>query len=220
MKSNVLPEVGMNPLLIKKVDETRCLLMIKETLYKLSKKDRDSERVIFEMFYQRVYYTAYYIVKDRDIAQDVLQETFIKAFESIHTVRDGEKLGAWISAIATRSAIDYLRKVKRWNDIATEDDIINDILINESEYFSTLETIVEEKLIRETLLQEIDRLTPRHKEVIVLQYFSDLKYEEIAEVLNVKIDVVKTRIYRAKLKLKESIEQKPEIMQVVFNVKV
>lgn len=172
------------------------------------------------MFYQRVYYTAYYIVKDRDLAQDVLQETFIKAFENMHTVREGEKLGAWLAAIATRTAIDFLRKLKRWNDISTEDDIISDLISKNDEQLTTIETIVEEKFLGKILLQEIDGLTPEHKEVILLYYYSDMKYEEIAESLGLKIDTVKTRIYRAKLKLKESFEKKPEIMGLIIDVKV
>ncbi|MHA6259968.1 RNA polymerase sigma factor [Sporosarcina sp. CAU 1771] len=194
--------------------------MIKELLYKFSKKDSDSERVIFEMFYQRVYYTAYYIIKDRDLAQDVLQETFIKAFDNMHTVRDGEKLGAWLAAIATRTAIDYLRKLKRWNDIATEDEIIGDIISKNDDALTTLETIVEEKFIGRILLQEIDGLSAEHKEVLLLYYYADMKYEEISNALEIKIDTIKTRIYRAKLKLKESFEKKPEIMGLIIDVKV
>ncbi|MCZ2259327.1 RNA polymerase sigma factor [Sporosarcina sp. G11-34] len=71
-------------------------------------------------------------------------------------------------------------------------------------------------MIRETLIEEIDRLKQEHREVIILRLFSDLKYREFAEVLNLKIDVVKTRIFRARLILKESLRLKSEILQTVF----
>lgn len=194
--------------------------MIKGLLHKFSKKDRESERLIFEMFYQRVYSTAYYIVQDRELAQDVVQETFFKAFKQMHTVRDGEKLGAWLVAIASRTAIDYLRKMKRWNDIATEDFIIDEQLNRNYEEFSVVEMIVEEKFLKKLLLQELDELKPEYKQVLILKYLYDMPYKEIAEALDLNIATVKTRIHRARLKLKESLEKQPEWREVVSNAKI
>ncbi|MBW8350823.1 RNA polymerase sigma factor [Bacillus sp. IITD106] len=193
--------------------------MINRLVQKLLKKDRDSERVIFEMFYQRVYYTAYYIVQDRELAQDIVQETFLKAFQNMHTVKDGEKLGAWLAAIATRTAIDYLRKIKKWNDVATEDHIIDEHLSKLEDYHSTVETIVEKKFLKNILLQEIDELKPEHKQVLILAYLHDMRYEEIAEALDIKVTMVKTRIHRAKLKLREALETKPDMREMMHNAR-
>jgi len=176
--------------------------MINRLVQKLLKKDRESERIIFEMFYQRVYYTAYYIVQDRELAQDIVQETFLKAFQNMHTVKDGEKLGAWLAAIASRTAIDYVRKIKKWNDVVTEDHIIDEQLSKSDDHYSTVETIVEKKFLKNILLREIDELKPEHKQVLILAYLHDMKYEEIAEALDIKVTMVKTRIHRAKLKLR------------------
>ncbi|MBS4197940.1 RNA polymerase sigma factor [Lederbergia citri] len=194
--------------------------MINRLVQKLLKKDRDSERVIFEMFYQRVYYTAYYIVQDRELAQDIVQETFLKAFQNMHTVKDGEKLGAWLAAIASRTAIDYLRKIKKWNDVATEDHIIDEHLSKHEDYQSTVETIVEKKFLKNILLQEIDELKPEHKQVLILAYIHDMRYEEIAEALDIKVTMVKTRIHRAKLKLREALETKPDMREMIHNARV
>ena len=193
--------------------------MMNRLVQKLLKKDRDSERVIFEMFYQRVYYTAYYIVQDRELAQDIVQETFLKAFQNMHTVKDGEKLGAWLAAIATRTAIDYLRKIKKWNDVATEDHIIDEHLSKLEDYHSTVETIVEKKFLKNILLQEIDELKPEHKQVLILAYLHDMRYEEIAEALDIKVTMVKTRIHRAKLKLREALETKPDMREMMHNAR-
>lgn len=193
--------------------------MIKDVINKFGKKDSEAERVIFEMFYKRVYYTAYYIIKDRDLAQDILQETFVKAFENIHTVRDGEKLGAWLAAITTRTSIDYLRKLKRWNDVATKEEVLCSLITKDFESVTTLETIVEEKFIGEILLKEIDGLTAEHREVILLYYYADMTYEEIAVAIEIKIDTVKTRIYRAKSKLKTALEKKPAVMGLIIDAK-
>jgi len=194
--------------------------MINRLVQKLLKKDRESERIIFEMFYQRVYYTAYYIVQDRELAQDIVQETFLKAFQNIHTVKDGEKLGAWLAAIASRTAIDYVRKIKKWNDVVTEDHIIDEQLSKSDDHYSTVETIVEKKFLKNILLREIDELKPEHKQVLILAYLHDMKYEEIAEALDIKVTMVKTRIHRAKLKLREALETQPDMREMIHNAKI
>jgi len=61
------------------------------------------------------------ITNDHYLAQDVVQETFAKAFNQLHRLKDPEKTGAWLGTIATTTAIDIIRKRNRWNDVVTED---------------------------------------------------------------------------------------------------
>ena len=193
--------------------------MLKNIFQKNRPQDREAERIIFEQYYKRVYYAAYYIIKDQDLAEDIVQETFMKAFKNLHTVLDVEKMGAWLSIIATRTAIDHLRRLSKWNDFTTSDvyiDTESDTL--QSDYVSTVETGLEKAYVKELLLGEIDKLKPDHKEVLILFYHYDLSYEEIADQLDVKLSTVKTRMFRAKKKLKESIEQQPELMEVMSHV--
>ncbi|WP_342514039.1 RNA polymerase sigma factor [Sporosarcina sp. FSL K6-1522] len=172
--------------------------------------DCESYRRIFETYYERVYYAAYCVIKDPDLAQDVVQETFMKAFQHLHTVEDTEKIGAWLSTIATRTAIDHLRRMKRWSDCTMEDAFW------ERECCAlTVETIVENALLKALLMREIDKLKPNYKEILIFHYLHDLKYEEISKLLDMHIGTVKTRVSRAKTKLKELIEQQPEIIEVM-----
>ncbi|MFJ7934020.1 RNA polymerase sigma factor [Sporosarcina sp. NPDC096371] len=186
---------------------------------KSKQQNSEAERIIFEQYYKRVYYTAYQVIKDQNLAEDIAQETFMKAFKNLQTVQDVEKLGAWLSVIATRTAIDHLRRLKRWNDFTTSDVYINtEPDATQIDYVSTVETGIEKAYVKELLLKEIDKLKPDHKEVLILFYHHDLTYEEIAELLGVKLSTLKTRMFRAKKKLKESIEQQPELMEVMSNV--
>lgn len=91
-------------------------------------------------------------------------------------------------------------------------------VITHPDHISIVETGLEEAHVKKVLLQEIDKLAPNHKEVLILYYHQDLTYEEIAELLNMKIATVKTRMFRAKRKLKEAIEKQPKIMEVLLNV--
>ncbi len=177
-------------------------------------QDSSSERLIFEMFYQRVYQTAYFIVQDRHLAQDVTQETFLKAFQNLHKVEDGNKLGPWLATIATRTAIDFLRKIQRRNDTVTEDVIIDNMVHHDQ--VSSVEQITEEHLLKELLQENLAALKPEYKQVIVLKYEYDLKEKEIAEALNLSVSAVKSRLHRAKDALKRLLQQNvPDLKDVI-----
>lgn len=194
--------------------------MLKKIFQRERKITPEVEKLIFEKYYNRVYHTAYFIVKDPDLAQDILQESFMKAFRNIDRVHEIEKIGAWLATITTRTAIDHLRKMKRWNDFAVDDVLLTKELSNaEIDQISIVEIAAEKKLIKKVMWEEIDKLTPAHKEVLYLYYYEDLTYEEISFLLDVKLATVKTRVHRAKLKLKEALEQQTELMEVVLDVK-
>ncbi|MBD7985456.1 RNA polymerase sigma factor [Sporosarcina sp. Sa2YVA2] len=194
--------------------------MLKKIFHRERKITPEVEKLIFEKYYNRVYHTAYFIVKDPDLAQDILQESFMKAFRNIERVHEIEKIGAWLATITTRTAIDHLRKMKRWNDYAVDDVLLTKELLNaEIDQISVVEIAAEKKLIKKVMWEEIDKLTPAHKEVLYLYYYEDLTYEEISVLLDVKLATVKTRVHRAKLKLKEALEQQTELMEVVLDVK-
>ncbi len=193
--------------------------MIKNILRNLKQQDPNIERRIFEKYYERVYYAAYFVMKDPDLAQDVLQESFVKAFKNIHTVQDEDKLGAWLATIATRTAIDHLRKRKKWNDFTTT-DVLMDIEATDANANddSTVESSLENKMIREVLANEIEKLSPNYKEIMILHYVQQYSYEEIGQMLEMNIGTVKTRVFRAKKMLKESIEKHPELMEAIWHV--
>ncbi|RKD22998.1 hypothetical protein BEP19_12260 [Ammoniphilus oxalaticus] len=195
--------------------------MLKNLLYKFKNKrqDQQSERLIYEMFFERVYYAAYFIIQDRELAQDVAQETFLKAFRQLHTVKEADKLGAWLAAIASRTAIDQLRKLKRWNDSATEDIIIDHELSKRDFYVSEVESIIENEALKKLLLQQLDELRPDHKQVLLLRYIHDMTNAEIAEALGVNVGTVKTRLYRARLKFREVLEQRPDVKELIANAR-
>ncbi|MGG1685464.1 RNA polymerase sigma factor [Pseudalkalibacillus sp. NRS-1564] len=72
---------------------------------------------IFTKHYKRVYYTALRVLKDHGLAEDVLQETFLKAYDRLDEVQSERKLGSWLSTIAARKSIDQLRKQKKSDSV-------------------------------------------------------------------------------------------------------
>lgn len=165
-------------------------------------QDDEAFRVIFEMFYDRVYQTAYYITKDRYLAQDVLQDTFLKAFRNMKDVQDGTKTGAWLSVIATHTAIDLLRKRNRWNGIPTDDVILLNMINPSHEAVHSTELELEKSFHKEQVNRQIMKLKPDYRQVILLKYHHGLKDAEIANMLGMSVGTIKSRIHRAKIQIK------------------
>lgn len=178
-------------------------ILIKNLLQKVLKKDDESERILFEMFYNKVYKTAYLFTKDHYLAQDVVQETFEKAFKQLHRLKNPENAGAWLGSIATNTAIDLMRKKKRWNDSPTEDVYIESELSKVET--NSIDMEIERVFLIKSIRTHISNLKEEYKQVIVLRYLYEMKENEIAEALGIKTGTVKSRLHRAKLKLKEML---------------
>lgn len=166
------------------------------------RRNIDYEKIIFEMHYERVYYAAYFVLQDKYLAQDVTQETFLKAFQGMDTLKDGSKLGAWLGTIATRTAIDYLRKIKRRNDVVLED------VYNDEDHFDhempSIEDKIEFQFLEKIIQKNIQVLEPpSYREVLLLRYEYGLQDKEIAEALGISVAAAKGRLHRARKRLKE-----------------
>lgn len=173
--------------------------------FKEEQNNDHANRVIFEMFYNKIYSNIYYIVKDPYIAQDVTQETFIKAFKQIHTLKEPNKIESWLVTIATRTAIDYLRKIKSRNEITTEDVYLDKYTVSNL-YYST-EKIIEDQFLQKEVNNAVSQLKPEYKQVLLLKYSSYLKDEEIANELNMTVGAVKSRVHRAKKRLQQVLSK-------------
>lgn len=178
-------------------------LFKKRHIEKSVPSENQSERVIFEMFYQRVFNTAYFILQDRYLAQDVVQETFLKAFQNIHKVQDGSKLGSWLGTIAARTAIDVLRKEKKYRFTA-EKMAVNDSPHNYE--YSSVERTIEKRFIKNLIRQKIASLKPEYRQVIILKYEYEMQDSEIADALDLSVGAVKSRLHRARLALKHILK--------------
>ncbi|MEK4628886.1 MAG: RNA polymerase sigma factor [Solibacillus sp.] len=142
---------------------------------------------------KQLYLLAYSYVKNEQDALDVVQESIQKAWQSLHTLINIEQMKSWLYKIVVRTAIDFLRKMKR---IQVMDD-------------ETLSYLCEEKYdeYRDTDLEiALDHLPMQFKEVIILRYFEDLKIEDIAEILSIPLSTAKSRLYKALKLLKIELD--------------
>ena len=128
-------------------------------------------------------------------ANDVLQNTFIKAWTAIDTFQGDAKIGTWLSRIAINESIDFLRRNERVVSSADEDLSVANSLMADS-YFDGTET--------EALLQEaIATLPDVQHTVFQLRYFEDMKYSEISEILHTTEGALKASYHIAVKKIYE-----------------
>lgn len=144
---------------------------------------------------ERVYRKAYGMVKDPYLAQDVMQETFLKAYRHLDTVQDERRAGAWLSKIAANAAIDLMRKRKCWNGVPTDANTLAWICGAAS---GCVEEEVLCRLGAEMVHTQIDRLHPAYRDVVRMKVTHGLRDAEIAEKLGVSVGTVKSRFHRAK----------------------
>lgn len=159
--------------------------------------------------YQRpIFSLVYRMVRDRELAEDLAQETFIKVLNAIDTYRPEYKFSSWIFKIANNAAIDHLRK--RSLDTLSLDgsphaESADAIEATTLQIGDTRETQLDEVASRELGAQieaAISQLRPEYRSCIILRHVDGRPYEEIAEMLGLPLGTVKTYIHRARNELR------------------
>ena len=180
-----------------------------EELFDQKCSKKETMHHIFESYYSYVNYTAYTLVHDIHTAEDITQETFIKAFHHLETIHDNKKLGPWLKTIATRTAIDFLRKNHYKMKVLTDAVEIENIQIHSKYGHSQIEELVENKDDTLLLEEKINSLKREYREILLLKYRYDLKNIEIADTLGISAAAAKTRLYRARHQLRLKLNKCP-----------
>jgi len=161
----------------------------------------------------RVYTTAYLIVKDRYKAEDLMQETFIKAIRTIKQGKYNEegKFLPWLLRIAHNLAIDSFRKDKRYPTIVMEDggNLFNSLSFAEGTY--------EDQRVKEDTHQLLKRLIKElpdaQREVLVMRHYMDMSFQEIADATDVSINTALGRMRYALINLRKRMDQYNKVFQ-------
>jgi len=160
-----------------------------------------------------VYSYIYFIVKNRELAEDIFQETFVKAIVTIKQGRYTEngKFRAWISRIAHNLIIDNYRQEKNEQTISNDDceiDLFNNYKLSEG--------TIEDEMIKSQILTDvkklIDYLPDNQREVLLLRYYQDLSFKEIADITGVSINTALGRMRYAILNMRRMAEEKNMIL--------
>ena len=163
---------------------------------------------LLRRYERKIFRLAMHITQNREDAEDVLQESFLKAYEHLDQFQGQSKFYTWIVRIAVNQALMKLRKRKSDRSVSL-DDTIDTGEDNIGREIAAWDENPEQRYSREELNQiltnAIDGLTPIYRAVFVLRDIDQLSTEETAEALDLSIPAVKSRLLRARLQLREKL---------------
>ncbi|MEH7444544.1 sigma-70 family RNA polymerase sigma factor [Bacillus sp. JJ1122] len=156
---------------------------------------------IMNKYGQEILQLAFSYVKNKEIAEDLTQEIFVKCYRSLHTYGGKAKFRTWLWRIASNHCIDYLKSWYNKKVFTTDYHPIYDSVESDS---------VEKTVIQDEedgqLAAAVMELSLIYREVIYLHYFEEMTIKEISAVIQIKENTIKTRLKRAKEILKERLE--------------
>ncbi len=163
---------------------------------------RAFERLV-EKYKKRIYYLAYRMTRDHDSADELAQESFVKAYQAMSGFKRGHSFYTWVYRICVNLSINFLKREKQNVSV----DFLRDsgIAIDRSNELNQLERMIASEqaaIVKEAL----NTLPPDQKAVFILKTYDDMSYEQMAEVMDCSIGTVMSRLFRARHKLRKTLE--------------
>lgn len=165
--------------------------------------------ILLNRHQDRLFNYIYFLVRSREVAEDIFQETFVKAITTLQQGRyqnDG-KFAAWITRIAHNLVIDQFRIERNENAISNDEvefDLLNDAKLAEG--------TIENRMVNEQVLKDvralIDELPDCQREVVFMRYYQDLSFKEISDITGVSINTALGRMRYAVLNMRRIAEEK------------
>jgi RNA polymerase sigma-70 factor (ECF subfamily) len=167
------------------------------------KGDRAAFGRLAEAYQRPVFNLTYRMLGNPSEAEDAAQEAFLRAYARLHQYDPSHKFSTWLFSIANHHCIDRLRK-RRVTTLSIEDHPV--VYTLESDTIRPEEHLLAQE--RSEYLQAlVDELDPDYRTPLVLRYWHEYSYQEIAEAMNISLSAVKSRLFRARQKLGEIYER-------------
>lgn len=160
------------------------------------------EKILF-MYEKQIFSYLYRFVNQKEDAEDLVQNTFLKLYKNIKSIDTDKNFNAWVYKIATNTAYDWLRKKRRHPELFIEDANAIETIEDENAY-----DMLDGAYNTEMIVKALNKIKPIYKSILLLFYKDELSYQEISEALCIPINTVKSHLYRAKKSLKEQLTHK------------
>lgn len=179
----------------------------------LVKRAKDNDPKAFEKLLNKyrksVYYMLLKMVNNADDADDLTQEAFAKAFNSLHKFDSKYAFSTWLFRIATNNCIDFIRK-KRIQTVSIDTSYENDdgdsMTFDIKDNNLSPDDIMLKKQRKEYLKKAVARLPAKYKRLVELRYFQELSYDEVATELELPLGTVKAQLFRARELLHQELK--------------
>ena len=158
-------------------------------------------------YQSRLISTAFKFVKDIQIAEDLVQDSFIKSFKSLGSFREDSTFYTWIYRITVNTSKNYLVSKKRKDELLQTDISIEANYTFEPIDKDTPEDLLHASQLRSMIIESLNGLGEETKTALTLREFDGLSYEQIAEVVNCPVGTVRSRIFRGREVIDDAIRE-------------
>jgi RNA polymerase sigma-70 factor (ECF subfamily) len=167
-----------------------------ELLKKISTGDEKAFRQLYDLTHQKIYVYLYRLVHGKQMAEDILMETYTEVWKCAKKFKGNSRATTWIMGIARNLAMNELGKFRRYDNIEDFPNLSNGVMPDP------------EPMDRQRRLKEAMRKIPvKHREILDLVFFHEMSYQEVSQVLDIPVNTVKTRVFYAKETLKNALNR-------------
>lgn len=174
--------------------------------------DKSAFKDLVERYQNKLFSIAFGMVRQREDAMDLVQEAFLKAYRNLDKFEGTSAFYTWLYRITVNVCIDHIRKIKKRYEVDYDDQkLVDSKIVGENTLLpSTLGINPDHNLRRKELLEQIDKalekLSPNHRQAIILREIHGLSYDEIADVLDVSKGTVMSRLHHARKNLQTQLK--------------
>ena len=167
--------------------------------------DRGAWDALVEQYWQRLYSYAVQATRSNELATDLVQETFLRAYNKLHTFRQDASFLTWLYKIASNLCIDQIRARNSRSALSLDVETGEGREPVAESRTSNPENIVVRNNLQEIIQREVLQLPERYRMVIVMRHLQDMSVEEIARILEIPDGTVKTHLFRGREMLRERL---------------
>lgn len=179
-----------------------------QLIKRLQSGDADAFNEIYEKYYKPLLYTAYRITHNIEDAKDAVQSSFMQMFCSIQNLKEPKYFRLWMNKIVRGKCIDMFQKNKDVIIDTSQEEVINQYEESNTEFIP--HDMLKFTADQDILMKLIDELPDRYQEILFYAYFYQFTMQEIAELLEIPVGTVKSRLYAAKKALRTKVEEYEE----------
>ncbi|MFH1531596.1 MAG: sigma-70 family RNA polymerase sigma factor [Pseudomonadota bacterium] len=172
--------------------------------------DHDAFRTLVQKYERRIYGIVVGMIRDREEAWDLTQEVFVKVYRHLGSFEGNSSLYTWMYRITVNLCIDFIRK-RKGASLEFDDARNHDGPVGLDSPVGKPADTPPQRLLREELVgkvnQALERLSPKHKQIVILREVEGLSYQEIADVLGISIGTVMSRLFHARKNMQRVLEK-------------
>ncbi len=171
-------------------------------------------------YQSRVIATAFKYVKEKQLAEDIAQEAFIKSYKSINSFREESSFYTWVYRITVNTAKNYLVSSKRRDEVVISDLSQDDSFYPEKLDVDSPQEILKASELRDLIFETLSSLGEETRTALSLREFDGLSYEQIAEIVKCPVGTVRSRIFRGREMIEEVVSKHMEKNSINQNTKI